>query len=156
MKITATIFLIVIIGTSSYGQDGSDIRYFKVNGVDTTLIGHDVHLDFFNHSFDGRTVDTIQINIDDRPIKFVELRTDDGFNNWFLQQSLISIDKFDRLTIKISKFKLDSITSSAFQVTMYVDFYDSNQKILADKSRQIEYWFDKKDITEVLVKSKQL
>ncbi len=57
--------------------------------------------------------------------------------------------------MRVSKFKLDSITSTAFQVMMYVDFYDSDNKILKDKSRQIQYWFDKKDITEVLVKSKQ-
>jgi hypothetical protein len=39
---------------------------------------------------------------------------------------------------------------------MYVDLYDSNNKLLDDKSRQVNYQFDKKDITEVLVKSKQL
>jgi len=39
---------------------------------------------------------------------------------------------------------------------MYVDFYDTNHNLIADKSRQVRYWFDKKDIAEVLVKSKQL
>jgi hypothetical protein len=155
MKTTTTILLLLTIWTNSYGQDGSNIRYFKVQGVDSTLIGQDVHFDFFNRSFGRQTIDTVKINIDNRQIKFVEVRKDNGYNNWFSQQSLQSIDKFDGLTMRISKFKLDSITSISFQVTMYVDFYDTDNKLLQDKSRQIEYWFDKKDITEVLVKSKQ-
>ena len=155
MKTTTTLLLLLFVWTSSYGQDGSDIRYFEINGVDSTLIGNELHFDFFNRSFGGRTIDTVQINIDNRKIKFVELRKDDGYNNWFSQQGLQSIDKIDGLTMRVSKFKLDSITSTAFQVMMYVNFYDSDNKILKDKSRQIQYWFDKKNMTEVLVKSKQ-
>jgi len=71
------------------------------------------------------------------------------------EQSLQSIDKFEGQTIKIPKFRLDSITTTSLQVTMYVDYYDRNNNLLIDKARQIEYWFDKKDIIEVLVKSKQ-
>ena len=155
MKTTTIILFLLTIWTSSYGQDGSDIRYFKVIGVDSTLIGEDVHFDFFNRSFGGRTIDTININIGNRPLKFVEVRKDNGYNNWFSQQSLQTIDKINGLTMRISKFKLDSITSTSFQVKMYIDFYDTDNKLLVDKSQQIEYWFDKKDITEVLVKSKQ-
>lgn len=95
------------------------------------------------------------IAIDNLPIKFIEHRVDDGFNNWFSAQYLQSINKMGEQIIRISKFKLDSITNNSFQVTMYVDLYDANNKLLVDKSRQVEYWFDKKDIIEVLVKSKQ-
>lgn len=155
MKTATIVTLLLTIWTSSYGQDGSDIQYFKVEGVDSTLIGADIHFDFFNRSFGGRVFDTININVDNRTVKFVEIRKDNGYNNWFSQQGLQSVDKIDGLTIIISKFKLDSITSTTFHVTMFVDFYDSHKKILADKSGQIDYGFDKKDITEVLVKSKQ-
>lgn len=154
MKITTTILFLLTIWTSSYGQDGSDIRYFKVKRVDSTLIGKDVHFDFFNRSFHGRDMDTIIINIDNKPIKFVEVRKDNGYNNWFSEQSLKSIETIDGLTFVITKLKLNRITSSSFQVTMYVDNYDSDKRLLPEKSRQIEYWFDKKDITEILVKSK--
>ena len=85
----------------------------------------------------------------------MERRKDNGYNNWFSQQYLQSIDKINDETVRISKFKLDSITTNSFIVTMYLDFYDSNNGLLVDKSRDIKYWFDKKDITEVLVKSKQ-
>jgi hypothetical protein len=141
---------------NSFGQDGSDIRYFKVYGVDTSLVGQYVHFDFFRRSFGGRTIDTVTINIDSRPIIFIERRKDDGYNNWFSQQYLQSINKTDEQAIRISKFRLDSITGSSFQVTMYIDFYDANDKLLTGKSRQVKYWLDKKNISEVLVKSKQL
>jgi hypothetical protein len=156
MKTLKFTILLLSIWTTSYGQDGSDIRYFKTNGVDSSLVGQYVHIDFFKRSFHGRPIDTVTIIIDNRPTRFIEIRKDDGYNNWFFQQRLQSIDKLDGQTIKISKFKLDSITATSFQVTMYVDFYGSDNKLLDDKSQQIEYWFDKKDITEVLVKSKQL
>lgn len=140
---------------NSYAQDGSDIRYFKVHGVDGTLIGQDVHFDFFNRSFGGKPVDTISINLTNKLARFIEVRKDNGYNNWFSQQRLESIDGPDGQTIKISKFRLDSITSVSFQVTMYVEYYDVNSKLLKNKSGQVKYWFDKKDIAEVLVKSKQ-
>lgn len=155
MKTITTTILLLAIWISSYGQDGSDIRYFKVESIDSTLIGAYIHFDFFNRSFGGRTIDSININIDGRPVRFVEIRKDNGYNNWFSQQGLQSIDKIDDLTMRISKFKLDSITSTIFHVTMYLDFYNIDNKILVDKSRQIKYWFDKKDIIEILVKSKQ-
>lgn len=155
MKIIATLLVLLTIRTGSYGQDGSDIRYVKVKAVDSTLIGEDVHFDFFNRSFGGQTIDTVTVTIDNNPIRFVEVRKDNGYNNWFSQQSLQAIDKIDGLTMRISKFKLDSIASTSFQVTMYIDFYDAGNKLLADKSRQITYWFDKNDITEVLVKSRK-
>lgn len=69
---TATIGLLLLtIWINCYGQDGSDIRYFKANDVDSTLIGEFAHFDFLNRSFGGRKIDAIAINIDDRPIKFV-------------------------------------------------------------------------------------
>ena len=150
-----TIFLLTF-WTGSYAQDGSDIRYFKTYGVDSSIVGQYVHFDFFNRSYHGRTIDTVTISIDSRPIKFIEIRKDDGYNNWFFQQSLQSVDKIDGQIIKISKFKLDGITASTFQATMFVDFYNTDNKLLDGKSRQIIYWFDKNNIIEVLVKSKQL
>ena len=155
MKTLKIIFFLLTLWSKSYGQDGSDIRYFKVYGVDSSLSGKYVQFDFFRRSFGGRAIDTVTINIDDRPIKFMERRKDNGYNNWFSQQYLQSIDKINDETVRISKFKLDSITTNSFIVTMYLDFYDSNNGFLVDKSRDIKYWFDKKDITEVLVKSKQ-
>lgn len=142
--------------TASYGQDGSDIRYFKTYGVDSSIVGQYVQFDFFNRSYHGLTIDTVTISIDSRPIRFIEIRRDDGYNNWFSQQGLQSSDKVDGQTIKISKFRLDSITATTFIVTMFVEIYNTDNKLLYGKPRQIQYSFDKKDIIEILVKSKQL
>ena len=155
MKTLKITIILLSLWTSSFGQDGSDIRYFKIIGVDSSLVGQYIHFDFFNRSFRGQSIDTIAITIDNRPTRFIEIRKDNGYNNWFSQQSLQSIDKFEERTIKIPKFRLDSITTTSFQVTMYVDYYGYNNNLLTDKARQIKYWFDKKDITEILVKSKQ-
>ena len=156
MKTLKTIIFLLTVWTQAHGQDGADIRYFKTFGIDSSLVGQFVHFDFFNRSFRSQTIDTVTITIDDRPIKFIEVRKDNGYNNWFSQQYLQSLDKIDKLAIRISKFKLDSITTNSFLVTMYVNFYDTSNNLLVNKSRQNKYQFDKKDITEVLVRSKQL
>jgi hypothetical protein len=154
MKTLTSITLLLTFWVSSYGQDGSNIRYFKVGDVDKSLIGQYVHFDFFNRSFHGRPIDTVTIAIDGKEIRFKEVRKDNGFNNWFFEQNLQSIERVDELIIKIAKLRLDSLTAHSFQVTMYIDFFDVNFKLLADKSRQIVYWFDKKNIVEVLVETK--
>ena len=104
MKTLKIIILLLSFWTCSYGQDGSDIRYFQIVGVDTSLIGQYVHFDFFNRSFRGQSFDTVTITIDNRPTRFIEVRKDNGYNNWFSQQSLQSIDKVDEQPIKTSKF----------------------------------------------------
>lgn len=154
MKFLHITIIILFLCIHSYGQDGSDIRYLQINGVDSCLIGQYVHFDFFNRSFSMRSIDTVTITIDDKRLRFKEVRKDDGYNNWFSQQSLQSVD-YPEGTINIQKLRLDSITTNAFQVTMYVAYYDHYNHLLVDKGTQIVYWFDKKDIIEVLVKSKQ-
>jgi hypothetical protein len=150
-----SIFFLLFIWTYSYGQDGSDIRYFKIEKVDNTLIGKDIHFDFFNHSNGGKTIDTIEIYIDNSPIKFVEVRNDDGYNNWFSKQYLKSVDTFDNQTIRISKLKLVSISKTSFQVTMFIDYYNNMNELIVRKSKQQEYWFDKEKIIELLLNAKQ-
>jgi hypothetical protein len=154
MKLLHITTIILFLCIHSYGQDGSDIRYLQINGVDSSLIGQYVHFDFFNRSFRMRSIDTVTITIDNKRLKFKEVRKDNGYNNWFSQQSLQSVDNPEG-TINIQKLRLDNITANAFQVTMYVEYYENNNHLLIDKATQIVYWFDKKDITEVLVKSKQ-
>lgn len=143
-----------MICLNTYGQDGSDIRYLKIEDVDDTIIGEDLQFDFFNRSFGGRVIDTIYLSIDNKSIKFVEVRKDNGYTNWFSEQDLRSVDLLDEMKMRISKFNLNNITSTSYQVTIYIDFYNAENKLLMDKSRQIQYWFDKKDIIEVLLKSK--
>lgn len=153
MKTLSVIWLGLIAWTKLYGQDGSDIRYFKVYGVDSSLIGSYVHFDFFHPSFRSRNLDTVTPEIDDKPVKFKEVRTDDGVNNWFSRLHLQSIEKFDGFTARVSKFRLDSLPGISFHVTMFLEFYDSNGTLMIERSRQQAYRVDKTIVTEVLVKS---
>jgi hypothetical protein len=153
MKSTTTIFFFLIILLNLKGQGGSDIRYLNTNSLDYTFIGSDVYFDFFNNSFHGKTLDTIEIIIDNKQIKFAEFRVDNGHYNWFSKQKLESIETIDEMSVRLSKFRLDSITSTALLVTIYIEYYDRNGNEIVDKSQEIKYWFDKKDIIEVLVKS---
>jgi hypothetical protein len=156
MKIIKTIILLLAFLPDANGQDGSDIRYFKTSQVDKALIGHYVHFDFHNRSFTSRRIDTVIITIDNKHIRFLEIRKDNGFNNWFSQQYLQSLDQVNNQTIRITHFKIDGIKPTSFMVTMYVDFYDVQNKPLNSKPKEIKYQFDKKDIVEVLVKAKHL
>jgi hypothetical protein len=156
MKRLKVTILLLLISILSLGQDGSDTRYFKTGGIDSSLVGEYIQLDFYNRSFGNRKIDTVTITIEDRPIRFKEVRKDDGFNNWFSQQYLQSVDKVNNQTIRISQFKLQGVTPTSFLVTMDVEFYDANNKRLRDRFKRLKYEFDKKDIVEVLVKSRQL
>ena len=164
MKRLIVIILLIIFETQVQGQDGSDIQYLKTSFVDNSFAGHFVQFAFYRKSFqinsfsnaeESCALDTIIICLDNIPVKFIEHRVDDGLNNWFSEQYLQSVDKINGETIRVSKFKLDSVTTNLFMVTMYVDFYDKENNIRADESRQIKYQFEKKDIIGVLVQSEQ-
>src|ERR1041385_6098329 len=97
MKITITVILL-ILQMNSFGQDGSDIRYFEVPEVDGSFVGKYVQFDFYRISCRGQSIDTVTINIEGKPIEFIERRNDTGFNNWFSEQYLQSIDKLIRIS----------------------------------------------------------
>ncbi|MEM1135572.1 MAG: hypothetical protein AAGI07_07005, partial [Bacteroidota bacterium] len=78
-KILFTIIGTLII-TSSIAQDGSNIRYYGPNNLDSSLIGKYCHMDFGKESFGGQA---IEININGQQLKSNEHRKDNGFNNWF-------------------------------------------------------------------------
>ncbi len=154
-----TIIIFVILITSwitCLGQDGSDMRYIPIQKLDKSFIGQFAHLDFYNRSYMGLKLDTVVIKIDNKSIKFIEHRQDDGFNNWFSQQYLSSSDTSDGYSIKIVKCKIDSIKRDSILVTNFLEYYDINGKIQPNKSRQQDYWFKREIIKEVLIKSKQL
>jgi hypothetical protein len=132
------------------------MRYIPIQKLDKSFIGQFAHLDFYNRSFWGLKLDTVIINIDNTPIKFIEHRQDNGFNSWFSQQYLSSLDTLDGYAIKIVKCKIDSIKTDSILLTNFLEYYDTNNKLQPNKSRQQAYWFKKEIIKEVLIKSKQL
>jgi len=96
--------------------------------------------------------DTVNIVIDKKPIRFEEHRSDDGYNNWFSKQYLLSLDKIDNNIIKIVKCKIAGVTADSILVINYLEYYNADQSKVK-RSRQLPYWFRRKDIIEVLVKS---
>ena len=155
MKIHLTLILLLLAAwTYTYGQDGSDIKYFKVEGIDSSLKGQAVHLDFYRRSFGGRTLDTVIIKIENQPIRFVESRKDNGFNNWFSEQSLESLDSMNGVRIKIVNWIVLAISKDSILVKPNFEFTFLKGTLFNDKPFQENYWFKKETIKEILVKSK--
>lgn len=156
-KIRTWIIILILLTTpaaskSLLAQDGSDIIYGKIDQLDSIFIGDYAHLDFHRRSFFGRDIDTVTIDLDGKPIRFVEHRKDNGYNNWFNEQYLETVDKVNGQSIRIVKCRLDSISADSVYVTNYLEFYDNSN--LIGKSRQIKSVFPREIIAEVLISVK--
>ena len=145
---TQLLFFLLTSWTTLLGQDGSDILYGTVDKLDKSYIGDFVHLDFYNKSFRGKPVDTIAIKIENSSIRFVEQRKDNGFNNWFNQQCLVSLDKFEGKDIKIVKSRLDKITRDSVFVTNYLEFFTDDR---LEKKEEFKNRFPRTIIAAVLI-----
>src|SRR5688572_1040950 len=97
------------------GQDGSNIKYVTTSALDSSFIGKEVHLDFYQRSFGGRHLDTITITLINRPIRYLERRVDNGFNNWFSEQFLESIDNSEGMKTRINSWLILAITKDSIQ-----------------------------------------
>jgi hypothetical protein len=151
MKSQLLIFLFVTTSwTALRGQDGSDILYTSVEGLDESYIGDFVHLDFYNRSFRAKSIDTVAIMVDGMPIKFVERRVDSGLNNWFQRQYLESLEKSNGVSIRIVKSRLDKITTNSVFVTNFLEYYKGDT-ILPERSKEIASEFQRTIIAQVLV-----
>ena len=155
-KVTLAIFIFMLAAINCIAQDGSDMRYISPKKLNKSFIGQFAHIDFYNNSHFGLKLDTISISIGEKPIKFIEHRVDDGFNSWFAEQYLYSLDTLEGCFIKIVKCKIDSIKTDSILVTNYLEFYDANNLEIVKKTQQQKDWFKKGIIFMVLIKSKQL
>jgi hypothetical protein len=124
--------------------------YGKVDRLDESYLGDFVHLDFYNRSFRGISIDTISILVEGKLIEFIEHRKDNGFNNWFDGQYLESLEKPDGLTIRVVKCRLDKITTDSVFVTSFLEYHEDD-KLLPERSKEIANEFSKTIIAEVLV-----
>jgi hypothetical protein len=147
------LFLITIATNLVHGQDGSDILYLKADSINDSYTGKKVQFDFFNRSFGGLTLDTVSIDLNGRAVKFVEHRKDNGYNNWFSQQYLQSVDKINGYTLRLVYNQINRVTKDEIFVTSYFDLYRKNNKRVLDSTVSKEHSFKKSMITEVLVQS---
>lgn len=156
MKGLVVIFVFLIQSIHLFGQDGSDINYIKPNELDKQYIGRRLHLDFHQRSFglrDKRLLDKIIVEINGKKVIFIEHRKDDGYNNWFSQQYLESVEKVNGLSLRIKEFELLEIDKDNILVKGFFQFVDNVDKNLAKKSFTKKLSFPKKDIVEYLFKA---
>jgi len=160
MRLFVVAFVILIQCGFLFGQDGSDMNYVKTEQINESYIGRRLHLDFYERSFvpswdrDKRRLETIEIQISDKKIKFIEHRTDDGFNNWFSDQYLESVEDVEGLKLRIKEFELLKVNEKDISVKGFFVFVDKNGKILPEKSFTKDLSFEKKEIIELLFKAK--
>ncbi|PHR46155.1 MAG: hypothetical protein COA32_11390 [Fluviicola sp.] len=131
-------------------QDGSDIRYYESNNLDSTLIGKYCHIDFGELSSRGRVIDTLEINVIGQTMKFYEHREDDGFNNWFNKQYLIRVDTNNLLSTRLQNSKIDSLSANKIYVTSTLGYYVNESPI--DTITVFQHWYDRVNISKVLIK----
>lgn len=160
MKILAFIFVVLIQCSILFGQDGSDIAYIKPEELNKSYIGRKLHLDFYNVTRNWlgeqkhKTGDKVVVEVQGKKVTFIEHRNDDGFNNWFSQQYLESVEKIDSYKLRIKEFKLLKINKNDILVQGFFVFIDNKDKTLEEKSFTKELSFPKKDIVEYLFKAK--
>lgn len=142
---------LLLNGFMSMGQDGSDIRYFKQEYLDSISVDEFVHLDFYRKTFWGRPLDTVSIQVNGKPVKFVERRKDDGFNQWFFEQYLESLEFIDKQKLRIEKCQIKEVRPDSVLVVNYFVFYNAGNKRLPEKSFRQECWFRRDIIKEVLI-----
>ena len=142
----AVVVAMCIASSAAFAQDGSDINYISPDELTDAYIGRIMHIDFYRSSKGalagkgkGINVDTVELDINGKIIKFEEHRTDDGYNNWFSRQYLESSDK----KIRIREFKLTSFDEKTVTVTAYLNI----------KPFEKEFTFNRSDIAQFLVRT---
>ena len=154
-----TLVIILIFTINSYSQDGSDIKYVRISELDNSYIGKFVHLDFYRHSFGGTNFynkdlsDTVKIKLNEKIIEFKEHRVDNGFNNWFSEQYLESIETLNNFRIRVSKMEIKEIKPKSIIVNLHVEYRNGNGILYPEKSEKIQYEFPKSILTEILIKT---
>lgn len=150
-----TIFTFTVIGffftSFLIAQDGSDIKYCEPNKLDNTLIGKYCHIDFGKESFGGLVIDTIEINVKGKKMKFYEHREDNGFNNCFSKQYLIRVEDHKNSFTRLKDTKIDSLTSDKIYVTSVLNYYTN--KLLIDTTTVFKHWYYRKNISKVLIEN---
>src|SRR5262249_38175611 len=109
-RITFLVLILSLFFSPIFGQNGSDIQYISPKELDSTFLNRRVQFDFYNHYFSGAKPDTVFIELNNQKMGFIERRRDNGYNNWFYQQYLESVDSF-------GKFKLRLMFSEVIRLT---------------------------------------
>ena len=134
------------------------MKYIESEKLDDSYIGRKLHLDFNQRSFamfgSNRPLDKVIINVNGKKVQFIEHRVDDGYNSWFSQQYLESVEEIESLKLRITEFELLKVNKESIVVKGFFNFINKQKQVLQQKSFTQELSFKKKDITEFLFKAK--
>lgn len=147
MRFVLALTLVIAFNVLARAQDGSNIRYVKVDDLTERDIGTILQIDFYKSSKfrsradvgRGRSGDAVNLKIAEKDIVFVEHRNDDGYNNWIKEQYLESRDG----KIRIREFKLLKLNEKTISLQGYFNVEPFEQLFIIAKS----------DIAEILKKS---
>ncbi len=134
-------------------QDGSDIRYFAPKAIDSSFIGKEVHLDFYRRSFGGLNIDTLTIVVDKNPIRYIEHRKDNGYNNWFNQQYLEALDTINGIHTTINSWTIQNVIKDSILVKPNFGLRFPKEYFIDERLFKESFWFSKNIINEILLKS---
>ncbi len=149
MKIVSFLIGICFVSVVT-GQDGSNIRYYNPDQLHDGLIGKFCHIDFGKESFGGRSIDTTEIDVKGQLMKFYEHRKDNGYNNWFNEQYLISVPKEKYSSVRLRSSKINKITKEKIYVTSILSYYHNDSPI--DTITVFKHSYNRNNIAKVLVK----
>jgi hypothetical protein len=151
VRVVPIVVLIATFGTLLFAQDGGDMNYIETTKLDQSYIGRFLHIDFakksrkwFATGRENKNVDRISLVIGERKIEFVEVRTDDGFNNWFHWQGLESVEDYHLAgskKVRITGFKLKEVTEKEITVTGYFNMIPFEQQFVFKRSDIAELLF---------------
>lgn len=146
------LFLFILLPSYFFSQDGSDILYIETAKIDKNLIGKFIHIDFIHRSFGRKRIqDTVDLSVKNQNIKFLEIRNDTGFNNWFSEQSLLSISKIKGEKLQIEKFKITGFDDKNLYVIAFINYLNHDKITSKIEENMI---IEKSNIVEILVLNK--
>ncbi|MFC3157835.1 hypothetical protein SAMN05443633_104183 [Chryseobacterium arachidis] len=143
------LFFFLLFPAYYFSQDGSDISYVKINEIDKNLIGKFIHLDFYHRSF-GRNSnqDHVNLSVNKQQVQFLEIRKDTGHNNWFSEQSLLSVSKIKGEKLQIEKFQITGFDDKNLYVTAFINYLKRNR--IVNKAQE-NMAIEKSKVVEILV-----
>jgi len=141
--------LILTFSLNIYAQDGSDIIYIQEKNIDSTLVGKYAHIDFGENSFGGRNIDSVKVLLGKSVTEFIENRNDDGYNNWFNEQSLKTADNH----YEIKKCKITRVFDDMILVDLYIENNENNESDIFKDSNIFPVNFFREEIYGLLIKA---
>jgi len=142
-----------------FAQDGSDINYIDESKIDSNLVGKFIHIDFYKNSFGSNKFknvkgDTIIMKFNNEQLKFVEVRNDDRYNNWFSEQYFETTKSYGEKKIRIEKMKVLAISEDSIKVKLFGHYFYEDGKVENTEYLINTVSFDRKNIFQILQNSK--